>query len=164
MLVSDSSHENCRQHNSSGVTGMAWPSIPQKTTYSVAAVAGRWKVQEGVSNSAPLCELQSQTNVRRGSRRGRRANAAGGRSRSVCERARTCWLRRKNRIVLGLRANFWAFLIWFSIVTPFLRAHCETANALPLSAISDERTKVHQSWKLGAWLRKLHHHSFFRPI
>ena len=45
----------------------------------MAAVAGRRKVQEGVSNSAPLCELQSQTNVRRGSRRGRRANAAGGR-------------------------------------------------------------------------------------
>ena len=166
MLVSDSSHENCLQHNSLGVTGMAWPSIPQKTTYSVAAVAGRRKVQEGVSNSAPLCELQSQTNVRRGSRRGRRANAAGGRS--VCKRARTCWPRREKKRegyrVLGLRANFWAFLIWFSIVTSFLRAHCEAANALPLSAISDERTKVHQSWKLGAWLRKLNHHSFFRPI
>ena len=70
---------------------------------------------------------------------------------------------RETSRVLGLRANFWAFLIWFSIVTPFLRAHCETANALPLSAISDERTKVHQSWKLCAWLRKLHNHSFFPP-
>ena len=45
MLVRDSSHENCRQHNSSGETGMA--SIPQKTTYSVAAApaAGRGRAR-----------------------------------------------------------------------------------------------------------------------
>ena len=107
MLVSDSSHENCRQHNSSGETGMAWPSIPQKTTYSVAAVAGRRKVQEGVSNSAPLCELQSQTNVRRGSRRGRRANAAGGRPVAVgLRKSANLLAEEKEQNRLGLASKF----------------------------------------------------------